>query len=191
MENLLDKKTCILESALGLIHEQGFHGCPISQVAKNAGVAAGTIYTYFESKDDMILTIFDYTVNKIKKYVSDLDDATLDFKSRFFNYWQNLSEFYVQNPTIHGFYDQFLNSPYYLEANQNQINPWHEWSCGFFQQGIDLEELKSINPTILSILVNSNINSVVRIKNNFKTKLARKNLDLGEISQLLWEGIKK
>jgi AcrR family transcriptional regulator len=190
MENLLTKKICILESALELINENGFHGSPISKVAKNAGVAAGSIYTYFESKEELILGIYDYVTESIKNYISERDDDTLDFKTRFFNYWKNYTDFYDQNPSKHGFYNQFLNSPFYSEKSQQKPNDWHEWSNSFFRSGIDQGVIKNINPTVLAILVNSNIRSIVSINNNFKQKLASNNVNLAEISQLIWKGIK-
>lgn len=190
MENLLDKKQSIIESALKLVYANGFHGCPVSQVAKNAGVAAGTIYTYFENKDDLIVGIYDYVAEKITSYVSKRDDASLDFEKRFFNYWQNFTEFYEQHPAIHGFYDQFLNSPFNSEEIQNKPNMWHEWAHRFFQSGMDEGAIRVTNPAVLSILVNTNITSTVRIKKNFATKLAKINVNLEEISHLIWAGIK-
>lgn len=190
MENLQDKRRCILESALELINDYGFHGSPISKVAKNAGVAAGSIYTYFQSKEDLILGVYDYVTESIKNYVSEKDDVSLGFENRFFNYWKNYTEFYEHHPAKHGFYDQFLNSPYYIEKTQEMPNVWHEWSNSFFQSGIDEGAIKNINPTILAILVNSNIRSIVSIKNNFKQKLASNNVNLEEISLLIWKGIK-
>ena len=44
-----DKREAILKSTLELIKDNGFHGTPISLIAKNAGVASGTIYHYFPS----------------------------------------------------------------------------------------------------------------------------------------------
>ncbi|WP_339878049.1 TetR/AcrR family transcriptional regulator [uncultured Algoriphagus sp.] len=190
MQSQLDKKKCIVISALDLIQEHGFHGCPVSQVAKNAGVAAGTIYTYFENKDDLILGVFEYVVEETKKYVSERDDTTLKFRERFFNYWKNLTDFYELNPSVHGFYDQFLNSPFNSEEIQHKPNAWHDFAYAFFEEGIKLGEIKELNPIVLSILVNTNVNSIVRIKTNFKKKLARNNMDLNEISNLIWDGIK-
>ncbi|MEB2781771.1 TetR/AcrR family transcriptional regulator [Algoriphagus sp. C2-6-M1] len=190
MDHLLDKKKCIINSALDLIQEHGFHGCPVSQVAKNAGVAAGTIYTYFENKDDLIVGIYEYVAERITSYISERDDVTLKFEERFFAYWKNLSEFYRENPAIHGFYDQFLNSPFNSEEIQNNPNVWHEWTYKFFQSGMEEGAIRMTHPVILSILVNTNITSVVRIKKNFKNKLARTNVNLEEISHLIWAGIR-
>lgn len=49
-----DKREAILAAALALFAEQGFHNAPCAQIAQRAGVAAGTIYRYFESKDVLI-----------------------------------------------------------------------------------------------------------------------------------------
>lgn len=48
----MDKRDEIIRAAKELIAEHGFHGAPMARVAEEAGVAAGTIYRYFESKDD-------------------------------------------------------------------------------------------------------------------------------------------
>ncbi|PZX46527.1 TetR/AcrR family transcriptional regulator [Algoriphagus chordae] len=190
MDSLLDKRKCIIKSALDLVQEHGFHGCPVSMVAKNAGVASGTIYTYFENKDALIIGIYEYVVEEIKKYVSERDDNLSPFKDRFYTYWKSLTDFYELNPSIHGFYDQFLKSPFNSEDLQKKPNAWHDYANSFFEDGIKLGEIKELNPIVLSILVNTNVNSIVGIKKNFKKKLARNNMSLDEISHLIWDGIK-
>ena len=59
MHNIGDKKQAIFESTLALIRDHGFHGAPMSLVAKNAGVAAGTIYHYFESKEALLKAVIE------------------------------------------------------------------------------------------------------------------------------------
>lgn len=55
---MTDKRTAILKATLKLISENGFHGTPMSQIAEEAGVGAGTIYRYFESKEVLIHDLF-------------------------------------------------------------------------------------------------------------------------------------
>ena len=55
---IADKKKAILESTLELIRNNGFQGTPISLIAANAGVASGTIYHYFNSKDEIIVELY-------------------------------------------------------------------------------------------------------------------------------------
>ena len=49
-----DKRNAILAAATEVISEQGI-GAPTSRIAKVAGVAEGTLFTYFESKDELLL----------------------------------------------------------------------------------------------------------------------------------------
>ncbi|RPJ78250.1 MAG: TetR/AcrR family transcriptional regulator, partial [Deltaproteobacteria bacterium] len=49
-----DKHHKILEAAIKVFAEQGFFRSTISQIAKEAGVADGTIYLYFKNKDDIL-----------------------------------------------------------------------------------------------------------------------------------------
>lgn len=55
-----DKYHRILEAAVKVFAEQGFYQSTISQVAKEAGVADGTIYLYFKNKDDILVQFFTY-----------------------------------------------------------------------------------------------------------------------------------
>ena len=49
-----EKREAIIQAALTLFAEHGFHNAPMSLLAKQAGVSAGTIYLYFADKDDLI-----------------------------------------------------------------------------------------------------------------------------------------
>src|SRR5512135_2774290 len=55
-----DKRCAIVRATLELVAEHGFHGAPMALVAERAGVAAGTIYRYFESKDVLIKEVHHY-----------------------------------------------------------------------------------------------------------------------------------
>lgn len=54
-----DKHDLILDAAIAVFAEKGFHHARISDVARRANVADGTIYLYFRNKDDLLLSIFE------------------------------------------------------------------------------------------------------------------------------------
>ena len=60
-----DKREAILQAALELFAERGFHGTSVPSVAERAGVGAGTIYRHFESKEALALEAFDYAVQQM------------------------------------------------------------------------------------------------------------------------------
>ncbi|MGN7453635.1 TetR/AcrR family transcriptional regulator [Paenibacillus pasadenensis] len=53
-----EKYELILEAALKVIAENGYHGSQVSKIAKEAGVADGTIYLYFKKKEDILISLF-------------------------------------------------------------------------------------------------------------------------------------
>jgi len=60
-----DKYHRILEAAVKVFADQGFFQSTVSQIAKVAGVADGTIYLYFKNKDDILVQIFSYKTKQV------------------------------------------------------------------------------------------------------------------------------
>jgi len=57
-----DKREAILRAAIDVFAERGFFNAQVADVARAAGVAAGTVYLYFRGKDDLLVSIFDRTM---------------------------------------------------------------------------------------------------------------------------------
>ncbi|HEY5726277.1 MAG TPA: helix-turn-helix domain-containing protein, partial [Methylomirabilota bacterium] len=53
-----DKRRMILDAAVRVFARQGFHHCRVSDVADEAGVAYGLVYHYFNSKEEILNTLF-------------------------------------------------------------------------------------------------------------------------------------
>lgn len=54
-----NKRKAILAAGIDVFAAAGFHNAKISHIADKAGVAAGSIYSYFETKEDILLSLFD------------------------------------------------------------------------------------------------------------------------------------
>ncbi len=54
-----DKRPLITEAAVEVFAEKGFHQARVSDIARRAGVADGTIYLYFKNKEDLLLSVFE------------------------------------------------------------------------------------------------------------------------------------
>ena len=66
-----EKYQRILDAAVEVIAEHGYFNSPVSSIAKRAGVADGTIYLYFKSKDEVLRTAIDTTFEKFYKQVAE------------------------------------------------------------------------------------------------------------------------
>lgn len=60
-----DKRERILRAAVKVFARKGFYATRVSEIAKAAGVADGTIYLYFENKDDVLVSLFQDRITKL------------------------------------------------------------------------------------------------------------------------------
>jgi TetR/AcrR family fatty acid metabolism transcriptional regulator len=60
-----DKRERILRAAIKVFARKGFYATRVSEIAKAAGVADGTIYLYFKNKDDVLISIFEDRMTKL------------------------------------------------------------------------------------------------------------------------------
>lgn len=124
-----NKEKDILDAAIKIFAEEGFHNAKISRIAEEAGIATGSVYIYFKNKDDILITIFKelweklYTELKgisINQSLSPIEkvDAMLDlvfdvFNKNpslalvFVNEQQNFSRFNQEQ--IIDYYEKFLD----------------------------------------------------------------------------------
>ena len=71
-----NKYHLILEAAVKVFSQQGFHQSTIAQIAKEAGVADGTIYLYFKNKDDILVQFFSHRAKQVfESFREDVDQA--------------------------------------------------------------------------------------------------------------------
>jgi TetR/AcrR family transcriptional regulator, fatty acid metabolism regulator protein len=59
-----DKRDAILRAAIETFAARGFFNAQVADVARTAGVAAGTVYLYFRGKDDLLISIFERTMKE-------------------------------------------------------------------------------------------------------------------------------
>ena len=107
-----NKINSIFKSTLHLIKDNGFHGTPMSQIAKHADVAIGTIYHYFPSKDELILALFEYCRKELYAYIFKHVDQDMTYKEQFYSVFKSFCTFHINNREFSCFFEQFYNSPY-------------------------------------------------------------------------------
>jgi TetR/AcrR family fatty acid metabolism transcriptional regulator len=66
-----DKRERILKAAVKVFARSGFYATRVSEIAKAAGVADGTIYLYFKSKDELLVSLFEDRVSKLLAFMQE------------------------------------------------------------------------------------------------------------------------
>jgi AcrR family transcriptional regulator len=93
-----DKRNAILDAATRVFAERGLSAAPTSEISKRAGIAEGTLFTYFETKDDLINAL--YRAIKL-----DLADAMMSgfprkksVRTRLRHVWDSYVNWGITNP---------------------------------------------------------------------------------------------
>jgi TetR/AcrR family fatty acid metabolism transcriptional regulator len=66
-----DKRERILSAAVKVFARNGFHATRVSEVAKAAGVADGTIYLYFKSKEELLFSVFEDRIDRLLSFMGE------------------------------------------------------------------------------------------------------------------------
>lgn len=107
-----DKRCAIIRAAMDLVGQYGFHAAPMALVAERAGVAAGTIYRYFESKDVLINEVYHYLEERFFSTVMENYPESKPMRDRFLHIGTVLVNYCIHQPLEFRFLEQFHNSPY-------------------------------------------------------------------------------
>ena len=107
-----DKRSLLLQSTLELVAKQGFHGAPCAMIAEQAGVAAGTIYRYFENKDVLINELYISLESRITAVLLDGYSPDQPIRERFMHLGTGILNYFISHPLEFKYIEQFHNSPY-------------------------------------------------------------------------------
>lgn len=117
----MDKKDEILQAALDLFVDQGFHGAPMADIAKRANVAAGTIYRYFPSKNDLINELFHTLEREIQTVIKSGNSAEGSIREKFLFLIRETIRYFIDHPRHFLYMEQYFNSPYSVSIHRDIV----------------------------------------------------------------------
>lgn len=142
-----DKRAEVMQAALELMAEYGFHGAPMSMIAEKAGVGAGTIYRYFESKDVLINELSLELKEKLMIALREGYSAGKPFRERFLHLAMVLLRYCIAHPLYFRYMEQYHNSPYGVSFRRDRIlrkNDDQDIFKALFEEGIAQQVLKDL-----------------------------------------------
>lgn len=86
------KRSDIACSCMGILLNHGIKNLTISQIAKTAGVGKGTIYEYFENKEDIVFEIITMFIAEYEKKLLEIIDLNISTKDKLFHFFYLLHE---------------------------------------------------------------------------------------------------
>ena len=149
-----EKREEIVQAALEIIAENGFHGAPMAMIAERASVAVGTIYLYFESKDDLIIRTYDCLEGQMLASVMTHYPELRSIRERFLHVGHQLVNYFLVSPMKFRFVEQFHNSPYGVARHRDRIlnKKGNNIIIELFMEGRQQQIIKDLPLSILDAL---------------------------------------
>lgn len=187
-----DKRRDIIQASMELISEQGFHGAPMAGIAAKAGVAAGTIYRYFESRDKLIKKLYQELETEITTVIRDGYPSGKPIREQFFHLATRLFRHFIACPIHFRYLEQYHNSPYGESQREDRLmnkSAQPNILSNLFQEGVQQQILKDFPLPVLFALTMGPLRDLIR-----DHILGFINLDDETIRQVIeacWDGIKR
>lgn len=170
----LDRPALIRAALRELVAERGFHGASMSAVAKRAGVATGTAYVHYDSKDELVLAAYLETKAELSVAAMAGVELGVDPPERFRHIWTNIYQHLDDEPERARFLLQVDASPYAVQAHDLAMaNPDDQLSEAMADVA---DELVDLPPLVLfELAVGPAITTIAsgeRLSNDQRARLA-------------------
>ncbi len=188
-EKTLDKRAAALLATLELISEQGFHGTPMSQIAKKANVGVGTIYRYFPSKEDLINTLYIDVKTRLSQYVLRNYSEGMPIRENFLLLLHNTFDYFIERPMEFLFIEQYSNSPLITADTRHEGIGIFGQVRNLYKQAREEKLIKELPEEMLIALANGATLSLVKLCLFANVKVDEPTLNLG--LDAIWDAIKR
>lgn len=183
-----DKRRAILEAALELFVERGFHGTAVPEVAQKAGVGAGTIYRYFENKEALVNELYRHAKGRMVGGCLDGFPAGAAAREAFHWLWTRMAAFAVAEPKAFAFLEFHQHSSYFDDESRRVEDQLFRFALEFLRSAQARKEVREVDPMVLISIVLGSFVGLVRL--GFEGKLELTEARLAEAEQCVWEAIR-
>lgn len=133
--DLPPRQARILEAALDLFVARGFHGTSIPEIARRAGVAAGTIYVYFDGKESLVNALVARLKGDLARDLLRRVRTDSDIRAQFEAIWDVFSRAVLADERVLAFCDLHHHAGYLTPETLAAWEPGRALLTAHFQAG--------------------------------------------------------
>jgi len=148
-----EKRDAILEAALDCFVEQGFHGTAVPEVAKRAGIATGTIYHYFPSKEAMVNALYRKWKEHIARFVMTAFPPSGTPREQVSAVWRAMVEFALAHRNAFVFIELHPHRSYLDGESLAMEHRLKDFGAAMVKRAQGLGHVKAGPPALLMELV--------------------------------------
>ncbi len=118
----MNKKEQIIKTATTLFVKQGFENTPTAQISKDSGVATGTLFYHYKTKEELINEIYLNVKKKMSEALLKNYNENLEIREQVKNLWFNLIKWGFYNKDENQFLQRFYGSTYINNLTYEQAS---------------------------------------------------------------------
>lgn len=183
-----EKKEKLLHAALTLFARQGVTNTSTAEIAKEAGVAAGTLFLYFPTRQDLLDQLVLSIGQAQSEHINHLLTPALSARETFSTIWHGTVTWFMEHPDAYRCLQQVRDTGMVSEAAVQQSNQFFTYYFQAIQQGLQEGVLK---PYPLGLIGDFLYQDIVAVINHLK-RLPHPDQYAGVIGQgfdIFWDGI--
>ena len=187
---LENKRERILLAARRLFVNQGFHSTPTSAIAREASVANGTLFHYFNTKEELINTLYKETKRSFFTITTAGVENEKNIKRKVRLLWYNTVKWALNRPQDFLFIQQYSNSPFISQLTQEDISEHIGFYHDLIDQGKEKGTLKDIPTDLMYQLTTYQIYGIINYLLQHK-EFQNNSTYLSMAFEFYWESIAK
>lgn len=183
------KEIVILNTALSMVNIVGLSGLKMSDLAKQAGLATGTLYIYFKNKEAIIKRLFAYIVEQVTLDVMQNITPSISSKEKIRHVCLNYLYELIAYPDYKVFVEQFFRSPYSKQEDMEMlsVSTYLEPVIDLIKEGSEQGIIKKTDPCLLIGLCRGGLENYAQQLIN--TGKAASDIDFEVVFEFIWDGI--
>jgi AcrR family transcriptional regulator len=184
----MDKREDILEAALELFAERGFYGTPVPLIAERAGVGAGTIYRYFESKEGLVNALYQKWKQEMYHIFDDFPEG-IPTRQMFREGWRRQVEFVRNNPLAIKFLELHHHASYLDDASCQLSQQVAEPVLEFYKKACQEQLVKNLPAKVLVGIIQSVLMGIMKTHWQGQVDLTPELIE--QIEEICWQAIRR
>lgn len=186
-----DIKKDILDAALKLFVTQGFHATPTSKIAREAGVANGTLFHHFSTKDELIVALYLYIKKDLSSSMAAGIEKQKELKSVCRYIFVKSLDWGLKKPVEFRFVQQFMGSPYVQLVDQEVLRQQNSGVVALIEGGKNSGQLKELPTELVYSLFSSHLFGVSQYLIQAKLKAPERKQLILDSFEMLWSMVSK
>ncbi|RRB04788.1 TetR/AcrR family transcriptional regulator [Larkinella rosea] len=181
-----DKPERILATALQLFVEYGFHGTPTSKIASEAGVSNGTLFHYFKTKDELVVSLYTSLKSELNQYLALKINEKDSIKEKFRSLFTYSVAWALENRDAFYFLQQFHFSPHLELVPAGVIQQQSELSMNLLQEAQSAKVLKPLPLELIASLFVQQINGLYQYLTTHTEPVEKQQKWINDVFELSW-----